>query len=194
MALIYQSSPQPQKPVETFNETGWISTLNILAVPQTLEITTSALEQNTDVFYAKSLVTPQAQPATLASLNALAKYLFEAGASSKLVSTCIPTFYTQVKIITLKSPQDWFVQLQLYGGKGSFINSVPKEASAYMHRSSLWTIQVSQDLDQVVMLALNLVIEGFCGRKSQAACRRGLGRCHWDDAIRGDYNRSAVAE
>ncbi|KAG0151246.1 hypothetical protein CROQUDRAFT_651465 [Cronartium quercuum f. sp. fusiforme G11] len=111
----------PKNPLMTINETDWLSTLNILASPQTLEITPAEVEHNNDVFYAKSLVVPEAQPATPASLNALASYFFEEGLPSSL---------------------SWFVQLQLYGGKGSFINSVSKESSAYAHRSSLWTIQL----------------------------------------------------
>ena len=38
--------------------------------------------------------------------------------------------------------QDWFVQLQLYGGFDSQINKVAANATAYFNRGNLWTIQV----------------------------------------------------
>ncbi|KAH9816209.1 hypothetical protein DFH28DRAFT_891880 [Melampsora americana] len=111
----------PNNPQKTINETDWLTNLDLLAAPQPLTPTPASLQENIDTFYAKSLVTPQAQPATNESLKALSNYFLKQGMSTSL---------------------SWFVQLQLYGGKGSFINSVPKESSSYLHRSSLWTIQL----------------------------------------------------
>ncbi|EGG05209.1 uncharacterized protein MELLADRAFT_25025, partial [Melampsora larici-populina 98AG31] len=114
-------SKLPNNPEKTINQTDWLTSLELLAAPQPLTPTAASLQSNTDTFYAKSLVTPQAQPATNESIKALSNYFFNQGMSTSL---------------------NWFVQLQLYGGKGSFINSVPQESSSYLHRSSLWTIQL----------------------------------------------------
>ena len=47
--------------------------------------------------------------------------------------------------LTLFTPalvvQIWFTQLELYGGPNSAINAVPLDATAFAHRSSLFTIQ-----------------------------------------------------
>jgi hypothetical protein len=37
--------------------------------------------------------------------------------------------------------QSWFFQVELYGGANSKINSVPTDATAFVHRSSMFTIQ-----------------------------------------------------
>jgi len=37
--------------------------------------------------------------------------------------------------------QDWFVQVELYGGKNSAVNSVAADATAFPHRSSTFNIQ-----------------------------------------------------
>ena len=38
-------------------------------------------------------------------------------------------------------PQNWFVQVELYGGRNSAINSVATDATAFPHRSSTFNIQ-----------------------------------------------------
>lgn len=37
--------------------------------------------------------------------------------------------------------QDWFVQVELYGGANSAINKVARTATAFFNRDSLFTIQ-----------------------------------------------------
>jgi hypothetical protein len=37
--------------------------------------------------------------------------------------------------------QSWFFQVELYGGSNSKINSVPADETAFVHRTSLFTIQ-----------------------------------------------------
>ncbi|KAG0151249.1 hypothetical protein CROQUDRAFT_719983 [Cronartium quercuum f. sp. fusiforme G11] len=101
----------PMNLKKNVKDVGWLSTLG-LPIDQS--------SKNVNAFYAKSLVTPEARPATNSSLKTLADYCINKGTASSL---------------------SWFVQLQLYGGKGSLINSVSRESSAYPHRDSLWTIQ-----------------------------------------------------
>ncbi|GLB42542.1 putative oxygen-dependent FAD-linked oxidoreductase family protein [Lyophyllum shimeji] len=74
-----------------------------------------------DTFYAKSVVTPAgASPIPAGAVLAFARYLTEEGWASET---------------------EWFVQLELYGGKNSAINAVPPDATSFAHRSSLFTIQ-----------------------------------------------------
>ncbi|KAJ7071990.1 FAD-binding domain-containing protein [Mycena amicta] len=73
-----------------------------------------------DTFYAKSLVTPADWPLTKASLSALAAHFS---------ATQLPTSLS------------WFIQFELWGGGNSAISSVASTATAYPHRSHLFTIQ-----------------------------------------------------
>lgn len=74
----------------------------------------------TDTFYVKSLMTPEASPISDKALNAFTTYLAYQGFSSNL---------------------NWFVQMELYGGKNSVLNSVPVDATAFARRNALWTFQ-----------------------------------------------------
>lgn len=74
----------------------------------------------TDTFYAKSLMTPEDSPMSNDSMNAFMCYLANEGYDTNL---------------------NWFTQVELYGGKGSAINSVPADATAFANRNSLFTIQ-----------------------------------------------------
>ncbi|PFH53654.1 Glucooligosaccharide oxidase [Amanita thiersii Skay4041] len=74
----------------------------------------------TDTFYAKSLMTPENSPISDAALNAFMSYMANDG---------------------YKSNTNWFVQMELYGGKNSVINTVPSGATAFVKRNALWTIQ-----------------------------------------------------
>ncbi|KAJ7646906.1 glucooligosaccharide oxidase [Roridomyces roridus] len=73
-----------------------------------------------DTFYAKSLVVPASSPLTPSALSAFATHAFFAPIPSSL---------------------SWFVQFELWGGGNSAISSLPADATAYPHRSHLWTIQ-----------------------------------------------------
>ncbi|KAG6829565.1 hypothetical protein H0H92_004112 [Tricholoma furcatifolium] len=68
-----------------------------------------------DTFYAKSLMTPESEPMNEQALTAFVGYLANQGFSSPTV--------------------------ELYGGTNSAINAVAPDATAFAHRSSMYTIQ-----------------------------------------------------
>lgn len=74
-----------------------------------------------DTFYAKSIVTHNAQPLTLAALESFWGYVINQGRSSV-------------------SP--WFSIINLYGGIDSQINVQPVAPSSYADRDALWVFQV----------------------------------------------------
>jgi len=74
-----------------------------------------------DTFYAKSMMTPASTPMTLSAITSFITYLADDGFSSSL---------------------DWFVQFELYGGTNSAINAVASSATAFVHRSSIFTLQL----------------------------------------------------
>jgi hypothetical protein len=84
-------------------------------------LSTTGIPDVHDTFYAKSLMTPEASPMTLDALNAFMSYLGDAG---------------------FTADTNWFVQLELYGGTNSAINNVALDATAFAHRSSMFTIQL----------------------------------------------------
>ncbi|KAF8878834.1 glucooligosaccharide oxidase [Infundibulicybe gibba] len=81
--------------------------------------TTAAPDKN-DTFYAKSLMTPEKSPMSNSALHAFASYMANQGFDSNTT---------------------WFVEVELYGGKNSAINAVAPDATAFAHRSSMFTIQ-----------------------------------------------------
>lgn len=83
-------------------------------------LNTNGIPDSNDTFYAKSLMTPEASPMTSTALNAFMSYLGDVG---------------------FTADTSWFVQFELYGGTNSAINNVPLNATAFAHRSSLFTIQ-----------------------------------------------------
>ncbi|KDR69185.1 hypothetical protein GALMADRAFT_145590 [Galerina marginata CBS 339.88] len=84
------------------------------------QLRTDGIPDMLDTFYAKSLMTPEASPMSTASMNAFMNYLANQG------------FGTNT---------NWFVEVELYGGTNSAINNVPLDATAFAHRSSMFTIQ-----------------------------------------------------
>jgi len=84
-------------------------------------LSTIGIPDGHDTFYAKSLMTPEASPMTLVALNAFMSYLGDAG---------------------FTADTNWFVELELYGGTNSAINNVALDATAFAHRSSMFTIQL----------------------------------------------------
>ncbi|KIK60152.1 hypothetical protein GYMLUDRAFT_97267 [Collybiopsis luxurians FD-317 M1] len=126
-------------PAETFNETvapfldtlpstpdlanvtqgNWIETLSALALGVG-NLNTSTQPDTNDTFYAKSLMAPMDVPLTNASMGAMVKYLAEVG---------------------FNRTGFWQVEVELYGGKGSAINQVPLNKTAFAHRNTLFTFQ-----------------------------------------------------
>lgn len=120
------SSLLAQLPAPTTTPTptsqGWKDTLQLLAGNQNLN--TSLANDYQDTFYAKSIMTPQASPMSMDALTNFATYLSTNGVDA-------------VK----NNQQEWFVQVELYGGANSQINAVAVNDTAFVHRSSLFTIQ-----------------------------------------------------
>ncbi|KJA23452.1 Glucooligosaccharide oxidase [Hypholoma sublateritium FD-334 SS-4] len=83
-------------------------------------LNTMAQPDNTDTFYAKSLMTPEGAPMSAQALQAFMNVVANEG------------FTTET---------GWFFQAELFGGKNSAINAVPTGATAFSRRDSLFTIQ-----------------------------------------------------
>ncbi|KJA13767.1 Glucooligosaccharide oxidase [Hypholoma sublateritium FD-334 SS-4] len=83
-------------------------------------LNTTGIPDSTDTFYAKSLMTPTASPISITAGTAFMTYLANQG------------FGTNT---------DWFVEVELYGGTNSAINNVPRNATAFFNRDSIFTIQ-----------------------------------------------------
>ncbi|RDW65494.1 hypothetical protein BP5796_10186 [Coleophoma crateriformis] len=73
-----------------------------------------------DTFYAKSLVTKNAEPLTQAAVQSFFDYVINTGRSQS---------------------ESWFTIINLYGGLGSQINQPSNSSSAYSDRDSLWVFQ-----------------------------------------------------
>ncbi|KAF7326616.1 Glucooligosaccharide oxidase [Mycena venus] len=101
----------------TLTPNDWIGSVEFLAGST---LNTSTAPDYTDTFYAKSLMTPQASPMNKAARTAFMNGLAHEGFTSNT---------------------SWFFQVELYGGSNSKINSVPTDETAFVHRSSLFTIQ-----------------------------------------------------
>ncbi|KZT64703.1 Glucooligosaccharide oxidase [Daedalea quercina L-15889] len=104
------------------NVTSWLENQELLA-GTTLASTdpSTGLAVDHDTFYTKSLTTPLDTPMSLDAITALATWMSVEGWNT--------------------SAKNWFVQLELYGGISSQIQTVPSDATAYVNRNSLWTIQ-----------------------------------------------------
>ncbi|KAJ6526248.1 glucooligosaccharide oxidase [Mycena vulgaris] len=103
----------------TFTPGNWIESVSFLAGPGST-LNTSTAPDYTDAFYAKSLMTPQASPMSEAARTSFMHHLAYEGFTSNT---------------------SWFFQVELYGGSNSKINSVPIDATAFAHRSTMFTIQ-----------------------------------------------------
>ncbi|KAF8172790.1 glucooligosaccharide oxidase [Mycena galopus ATCC 62051] len=101
----------------TLQPGNWIESVMVLA-GSTLK--TSTAPDYTDTFYAKSLMTPEASP------------MNDAARTSFMNTIASEGFTTNTS---------WFFQVELYGGSNSKINAVPTDATAFVHRSSMFTIQ-----------------------------------------------------
>ncbi|KAL0572838.1 hypothetical protein V5O48_009128 [Marasmius crinis-equi] len=75
----------------------------------------------TDTFYAKSLITPQGAPLTIDAANSFFNYLANEGFQSNTA---------------------WFMQVELYGGSNSKINTVAVDSTAFVRRDTLFTWQL----------------------------------------------------
>ncbi|KAF8874587.1 glucooligosaccharide oxidase [Infundibulicybe gibba] len=96
------------------------SVANLGGVLDTTALDTTTAPDKNDTFYAKSLMTPEKSPMSNSALHAFASYM---------ANECFDSNTT------------WFVEVELYGGRNSAINAVAPDATAFAHRSSMFTIQ-----------------------------------------------------
>ncbi|KAJ6625746.1 FAD-binding domain-containing protein [Mycena sp. CBHHK59/15] len=115
-ALLLKATGTPST---TFiQERDWISAL--IEVNGGSPLSTKGTPDVHDTFFAKSLVVPTISPLTSSALSALA------------------TYFTNTQIPDTLS---WFIQFELWGGGNSAISSVASTATAYPHRTDLFTVQ-----------------------------------------------------
>ncbi|KAF7320857.1 Glucooligosaccharide oxidase [Mycena chlorophos] len=104
----------PPLHAESFFTGNWIESLENLGGGS---LNTSAAPDDTDTFYAKSLMSPALETASREA------------------------FFNVVATEGFTTNISWFFQIELYGGPNSAINAVPLDATAFAHRSSLFTTQ-----------------------------------------------------
>jgi hypothetical protein len=96
----------------------WIEALTILADPQPLTQPLGSSYTLHDTFYAKSVVSKEAEPLTTAAMSSFFSY-----------------------IIKNQGKGPFFSIINLYGGPGSAINAPSPDSSAYSDREALWVFQ-----------------------------------------------------
>ncbi|KAK1225789.1 hypothetical protein PQX77_011255 [Marasmius sp. AFHP31] len=113
--------PVPVSQIRQGNGT-WINSVDAVA-----RLTGSSLESlgsmpsPQELFYSKSLMTPEGAPVTLEAAVALMEYLSNEGFQS--------TF-------------DWTIDLLLFGGKNSMVNAVDADSTSFVRRDTLFTWDV----------------------------------------------------
>lgn len=117
LAPLLAVLPQPSS--VTLTPGTYINSVQVLGGSGSLDTTTAP--DTHDTFYAKSLMTPEASPMTDQALNAFMSYLANEG---------------------FNTDTSWFVEIELYGGTNSAINNVAFDATAFAHRSSMFTLQL----------------------------------------------------
>ncbi|KAE9373757.1 Glucooligosaccharide oxidase [Stipitochalara longipes BDJ] len=99
-------------------QVGWIDALNLVSNGDSLTEPLGSAYTYHDTFYAKSVVTREAQPLTTASMSSFFTYM-----------------------ISNRGKGPFFSIVDLYGGPGSQINVPPSDSSAYSDRDALWVFQ-----------------------------------------------------
>ncbi|KAJ6469253.1 glucooligosaccharide oxidase [Mycena sanguinolenta] len=102
----------------TITPGSYINSVAVLAAPMGLN--TSSAPDSPNTFYTKSLMTPSGAPMSQAAITAFVTYMANQG---------------------FTSDTDWFVEVELYGGTNSAINTVPLDSTAFAKRDTLFTIQ-----------------------------------------------------
>ncbi|KAH8929879.1 Glucooligosaccharide oxidase [Atractiella rhizophila] len=122
-AKLYAVIGKPDE-VILYQSYNWIDGLTKIGGQPSLN--TSTFPHPTDNFYEASLMNPE-------------NYPINAAASSDYYNFIVNSPQDQI---------DWFAQMftrmgqmELYGGKGSFFNTIPEGATAFAHRDTLWTWQ-----------------------------------------------------
>jgi hypothetical protein len=111
----------PKAPTSSSTKTyDWLGILTQLAGSDG-SLNTSTKPDESDTFYAKSLVVDENAPLTEAALTSFFTYLNGPG---------------------VKSDTSWFIEADLWGGPNSAVNAVSSTASAFAQRSALYTFQI----------------------------------------------------
>ncbi|KAG6829574.1 hypothetical protein H0H92_004123 [Tricholoma furcatifolium] len=108
----------PLKPTTSVKSETYIQSVAMFAGGS---LNTKSSPEARDTFYAKSLMTPTSSPLSNDAIMAFTRYLAITGFTSN----------TQ-----------WFIQIELYGGKNSVINAVGPDATAFAHRDKTFIIQL----------------------------------------------------
>lgn len=98
----------------------WMSTLAWLGGADTISTPPHGYDKH-DIFFAKSVVTPQSTPLTAAAWEGFVSYITENAFPGDEVN--------------------WYSIIDLYGGADSQINAKDVDFSAYSQRDTLWTFQ-----------------------------------------------------
>lgn len=131
---------QMPPPDSVIQQTGtFIESLQFAGAGTVLNLNTSVAPDTNDTFYAKSIMTPDNQTLSMAAWEALMTYLADEGTETSLVSLTM-------RLIDLANlfllSQNWIVEVEVWGGKNSAINSVPQDQTAFVHRGSTFTFQL----------------------------------------------------
>ncbi|KAI9853077.1 MAG: hypothetical protein M1838_001578 [Thelocarpon superellum] len=111
--------PVSTKTPPSIRTLGWLDALLDLSNEKTLQTPFTGYNEH-DNFYAKSVVTQEAEPLTQAAVKSYFDYLLSNGRNTQF---------------------GWFSIIDLYGGPDSQINVHSVDSSAYSHRSSLFVMQ-----------------------------------------------------
>ncbi|THU86324.1 glucooligosaccharide oxidase [Dendrothele bispora CBS 962.96] len=85
------------------------------------DLSTSGALESHNTFYAKSIMIPEDQP---------------------LLEQASVEFMRRLGSEGFDSEADWYVQIELWGGAESKINSIPIESTAFLRRNTLFTMQL----------------------------------------------------
>jgi hypothetical protein len=99
-------------------QVGWIDALTLVSNGDPLTEPLGSAYTYHDTFYAKSVVTREAQPLTTASMSSFFTYM-----------------------ISNRGQGPFYSIVDLYGGPGSVINIPSSNSSAYSDRDALWVFQ-----------------------------------------------------
>ncbi|KAG7094084.1 hypothetical protein E1B28_007703 [Marasmius oreades] len=109
---------QPSPTSQTISSGNWLEGLEVLLYGA---LNTSTAPDPLDTFYAKSIMSPEAEPITKDAARSFFTYLANEGFASNT---------------------SWFVEIELYGGSNSAINRVPFDATAFAHRDTRFNFQL----------------------------------------------------
>lgn len=125
------------------NVTSWIDNLVLLGNGN-ITSTPESRASDSNTFYTKSITTSPDTPLSEEAITAFANWLSVEGWYTDTVrhdSIHLEGLWFQT--IDLLIGQNWFVELEFWGGNSSKIVQVPSNATAYYNRNEMWTIQVS---------------------------------------------------